>query len=78
MSAYVDQNHVPSFICIRFEGYGYCYAHKNNEGERTKRRVFLSDRYKKYKMNHINDTEMNMLDDRLLIVADRKSMIHFH
>lgn len=43
-----------------------------------KRRVFLSDRYKKYKMNHINDTEMNMLDDRLLIVADRKSTIHFH
>ncbi len=32
MSAYVDQNHVPSFTCIRFEGYGYCYAHKNNEG----------------------------------------------
>ncbi len=43
-----------------------------------KRRVFLSGRYKKYKMNHINDTEMNMLDDRLRIVADRQSMIHFH
>ncbi len=43
-----------------------------------KRRVFLSGRYKKYKMNDINDTEMNMLDDRLRIVADRQSMIHFH
>ncbi len=39
---------------------------------------FLSDRYKKYKMNHINDTEMNMLADRLPIVVDRQSTIHFH